>query len=190
MDVSPGYAEPMTNPANDLPRIRRMLSAQGGRATITISSPRGAHATFKIKHKDKGNSAGRTFVDIPDESAEYGWRGVGEVIDHGPDPLRWPPFDGGVETGRLSFRAWRNTSRELAYAVRLVLAALAREGEPDYLATVRGGPYGIQAADSCGCCGRQLTHPDSIPVGIGPECAAKNNLFHPGYSSQHVRRTA
>jgi hypothetical protein len=166
----------MSDVPNDLPRIRRMLSAQGGRATITISSPRGAHATFKIKHKDRGNSAGRTFVDVPDDSAQYGWRGIGEVI----------PGD----AGGFRFKPWRGTSRELAYAVGLVVAALGEHADPDYLATINGGPYGVQAADRCGCCGRELTHPDSIPVGVGPECAAKNQLFHPGYSSQHVRRSA
>lgn len=159
----------------EVDRIRRMLAPKGGRATITISSPRGAHATFKIKHKDKGASAGRTFVDVPDENAEYGWRGLGEVITlHGPQ-------------GTLVFKAWRGTTAELAYAVQLTLNALASD-DPEYLTDVRGGPYEILAADACGICGKQLTHPDSIPFGIGPECAAKNNLFHPGYSSQHVSR--
>lgn len=159
----------------EVDRIRRMLAPKGGRATITISSPRGAHATFKIKHKDKGSAIGRTFVDVPDENAQYGWRGLGEVITlAGPD-------------GTLVFKAWRGTSTELAYAVQLTLNALAAD-DHDYLADVRGGPYDLLAADACGICGRQLTHPDSIPVGIGPECAAKNNVFHPGYTSQHVRR--
>jgi Family of unknown function (DUF6011) len=164
-----------THPAPEIDRIARMLAQKGGRATITISNPRGQHATFKIKHKDTGNSAGRTFVDVPDESAEYGWRGIGEVI-------------GGTGTP-LAFRAWRGTSAALAYAVQLTLDALSN-ADPNYLAETRGGPYSVQAADRCGMCGRQLTHPDSIPVGIGPECAAKSGTYHPGYSSTHVRRSA
>lgn len=162
---------------SEVARIRNMLAQQGGRATITISNSRGAHATFKIKHKDKGNSAGRTFVDVPDGDAQYGWRGIGEVL---PAPT---PAPGWV------FKPWRGTSRQLAYAVQLTLDALSPTEALD-LAACHGGPYELQAADRCGRCGRELTHPDSIPVGIGPECAAKSGAFHPGYSSHHVRRTA
>lgn len=153
----------------ELGRIQRMLSVPQGRATITISNPRGGHATFKIKTAKSAAHAGRVFVEVPDESAQWGWRSIGEVLD----PRQ--PF--------TEFRAYRGTSPALAYAVELVLGALYRSTNLD---ETRGGPYAVQAADTCGACGRELTHPDSIPVGIGPECAAKLGSFHPGYSSKHV----
>lgn len=152
----------------DLGRCQRMLAVPQGRATITISNPRGGHATFKIKAA-KGKHAGRTFVEVPDESADYGWRSIGEVL----------PAPG---TGRM-LRSYRGTSEALTYAVQLVLNAL--DGSID-LDSHRGGPYAVQVADTCGACGRELTHPDSIPVGIGPDCAERLGRFHPGYSSQHV----
>lgn len=155
----------------ELGRIARMLAVPQGRATITISNPRGGHATFKIK-RAKGKHAGRTFVEVPDERAQYGWRSVGEVLTVTAGGLTVHPF-----------KPYRGTSDALAYAVNLVLAAL--DGLND-LDTCKGGPYAVQAADTCGACGRELTHPDSIPVGIGPDCAARLGAFHPGYSSQHV----
>lgn len=151
----------------DLGRCQRMLSVPEGRATVTISNSRGDHATFKIKHA-KGKHAGRTFVEVPDESAQWGWRSVGEVV---------------AAADMHVMRSYRDTAKPLAYAVNLVLLAL--DGVHD-LATVKGGPYTVQVADTCGACGRELTHPDSIPVGIGPDCAARLGAFHPGYSSQHV----
>lgn len=156
---------------SELARIQRMLHPFGGRATVTISNPRGGHATFRIKQAAKGKHSGRTFVEVPDESAQWGWRGVGSVT---------------TATLPYTFQPYSGTTKELAYAVQLVLNALAAEAEPEYLMDVRGGPYTVQAANTCGACGRELTHPDSIPVGIGPECAAKLGSFHPGYSSQHV----
>lgn len=167
----PGDAEPMTNPdpTSEIARVGRMLAVEAGRATITISNPRGAHATFKVKTAKSGVHAGRVFVEVPDESAQYGWRSVGEVLDPGQ--------------AFFAFRAYRGCSAELAYAVTLVLDALYGSRNLD---ACIGGPYLVQAADTCGACGRALTHPDSIPVGIGPECAAKLGAFHPGYSSQHV----
>lgn len=153
----------------DLGRAQRMLAVPQGRATITISNPRGGHATFKIKAA-KGKHAGRTFVEVPDESAEWGWRSVGEVIGA---PM---PF--------ASFKPYRGTSEQLAYAIGLVLRGIYDPATD--LDTVNGGPYAVQVADTCGACGRELTHPDSIPVGIGPDCAERLGRFHPGYSSQHV----
>jgi hypothetical protein len=161
----------MTNPDThpELDRISRMLSVEAGRATVTLSNSRSQHITVRIKTKAKGAYAGRTFVEVPDESEQYGWRSIGTIRD------------GGVFGGH--FTAYRGCSPAAQYAVELLLSALA--GRID-LNTCKGGPYVVQAADTCGACGRQLTHPDSIPVGIGPECAAKLGAHHPGYSSQHV----
>lgn len=156
---------------SELARIRRMLAPEGGRATITIRSPRDAHATFRIKHNARN---GRVFVDVESAVELYGWRGVGELLPG--------------EHGGHRFKPWRGTSRELTYAIELVVAALGEHADDDYLATITGGPYEVQAASVCGACGRKLTHPDSIPVGIGPECAARLGEFHPGYGSQHVAK--
>lgn len=156
---------------SEVARIQRMLAVPKGRATVTISSPRGAHATFKIKRAG-GKHEGRTFVEVPDESAQYGWRSVGEVV---------------TAADLHVLRAYSGTSKPLASAINLVLLAL--DGAYD-LDTVDDGPYRgpyvVQAADTCGACGRELTHPDSIPLGLGPECAHKIGVAH-SYSSQHVR---
>jgi hypothetical protein len=154
----------------EIDRIRRMLHPETGRATVTISSPRDAHATFRLKKaKPSSKWAGTTFVEVRDEREQYGWRSVGKYqADH-------------------VFRPYGGCAAGLAHAIQLTLNALAAVAEPEYLTDVRGGPYAIQAADACGMCGRPLTHPDSIPVGIGPECAAKSGAFHPGYTSAHVR---
>lgn len=40
------------------------------------------------------------------------------------------------------------------------------------------GSVRVQEADHCGCCGLQLTHPVSIELGIGPECAKRVGLEH------------
>jgi hypothetical protein len=40
------------------------------------------------------------------------------------------------------------------------------------------GSVAVTAAQLCGCCGRELTHPVSKDLGIGPECAKKLGLEH------------
>lgn len=53
------------------------------------------------------------------------------------------------------------------------------------------GTVRVQEADHCGCCGLQLTHPVSIGLGIGPECAKRVGLeHHYGGSTKAATRKA
>lgn len=55
--------------------------------------------------------------------------------------------------------------------------------------TAKGSTVQVQAAQLCGCCGQQLTHPVSLTLGIGPECAKKLGLEH-HYGGSKVLATA
>lgn len=50
------------------------------------------------------------------------------------------------------------------------------------------GTVQVQEQEHCGCCGRRLTHPVSIGLGIGPECAKRVGLEH-HYGGSQVAAT-
>lgn len=72
------------------------------------------------------------------------------------------------ETGSLDLtRAARYRDDSLPVKVARWALSLCWQGKP----LPKG--YTIQHSGSCGRCGRQLTHPDSLATGLGPECASK-----------------
>lgn len=87
------------------------------------------------------------------------------------EPLWFIKFADAI-VGKLEAKGATGFARKIAAAgldpatIKAALDTIER----DPLAAIKA--HGI-ATGSCGCCGRELTDPESIAAGIGPICAAK-----------------
>ena len=134
--------------AISLPLSRLLLA---GNATFTVRSLKtGAHFTFKVK-TPKGDNAGKihfvsllTGTDNENNFSYFGFIKAGVFI-HGGAKAR-------VGMDAPSVRAFQWVWNRV-----------------DSL------PEGVEFLPACSCmrCGRKLTHPTSVEMAIGPECATK-----------------
>jgi hypothetical protein len=124
------------------------LYTLAGRAVISLrSKATGNHLTFKVEVTK--NNARRWFVSIKDQER---YRYLGMLVDQGD---------------RLTLAL---TSKSAHYRPSIVVTAfdyfaqfvLSRNTIPPELDVFHEG--------HCGRCGRTLTDPESIELGIGPEC--------------------
>lgn len=128
----------------------------GGKATFTVDNGKGEHYTFKIKRpKDTGRFRGEPplFISLltgPDNTSSYSYLGMLDA----------------TEIVKLT-RASRMTadSKPVKVARWALFHAFGDKRLPE--------GYQIRHEGKCGCCGRALTHPDSLTRGIGPECWSK-----------------
>ena len=132
----------------------------GGNAVFTVSNPAGDHYTYRIslpKTDRDGNPAtdGPFFTGLltgPDNTASYTYMGT-----LNPKTLVVYPTKASKLTPES--KPWK----VLAWALRVVGNGQAPpEG------------YAIQHEGKCCRCGRTLTTPKSIEIGIGPECARRS----------------
>lgn len=105
----------------------------------------GAHRTFKITTPRKGKLAGRRLV------------GVLVGSNNSEDYL----FFGFVDSEKIN--VWKSQQGMAALAKML-------EKLPQYEAV---GAVEVTALLHCRCCNRALTTPNSLALGIGPECAKR-----------------
>lgn len=71
-------------------------------------------------------------------------------------------------TGKV-FPAQGMSDELLIYAAKCALGYLTT----GKTACPANGRVEVVETNNCSCCGRKLTHPDSIALGIGPECQGK-----------------
>jgi hypothetical protein len=157
-------------------RAGRMLIAGG--ITATVTAPGGEHVTIRVKTRRRASngrwaraglldSGVRTFVDLGHDGAIR----AGEIIDG--FRIRW--------------------SRSVSPEARLAVVALfASAGHPDNRPAYENAGWAFQVADRCGRCGRELTDPESIQRGIGPECFGQATSSHaaPLTTSELIEQTA
>ena len=123
-----------------------------GNAIFTVSNPEGNHYTFKVvqaKHS-LGNGPAPFFISVltgQDNSNSYTYLGM--VLENGVKL-----------TAKSKFKKDTILYKVADWAVRGIL----NEGD------LPAG-YQIDHAGACGRCGRKLTTPDSIKLGLGPICA-------------------
>lgn len=122
-----------------------------GNAIFTVSNPQCKHYTFRV-NKSESTLTGDPiwFIGVltgPDNSNDYTYIGM--------------VFSGGVKLTKASKYNKDTTLYKIAdWSVRGILA----DGNlPD--------GYTIDHSGSCGRCGRKLTTPTSISLGLGPTCA-------------------
>lgn len=126
---------------------------RGGRAVLTIKSLKsGEHRTFRVSRKDETSPFFVGLLSGPDNTADYTYIGV-LTEDDGVRLTKASK----LTSESVPVRAWNYVARHLRADVLPADAEVMHEGR-------------------CACCGRALTHPDSIERGIGPECFSKMGL--------------
>ncbi len=66
-----------------------------------------------------------------------------------------------------------------AWSVRILRRVMAQVFEGGGIAEVQKHGWDVDHMGKCGRCGRPLTVPESIEIGIGPECAAVMGITYP-----------
>ena len=141
---------------NPLPNLVSKDFLLGGRAIFTVVSGRdGKHYTYKInrpkEQKDAPRKTSTFFAKVltgPDNNASYSYLGI--VC---PD------------TGFIRMTA---KSKVPSTDVRFKVLAWAVKHCFEEIPLPAG--YACMNAGTCGVCGRTLTTPESIDLGIGPYC--------------------
>lgn len=130
--------------------IAPSLYITGGKATFTVVSGKsGERFTFRVRlWKDAGAQVNRHTVWVRGHG-ERNWNYLG-IINR-----NWTFYP----TAKSRFSAESPEVRGFAWVWR---NADRLEGKAQFL------PSG-----TCCCCGRQLTTPESIALGVGPECGQK-----------------
>lgn len=135
-----------------------------GRAIFTVSNPTGERYTFKVSKKEAQPGSRYTdptyFVALltgSDNESDYTYMGI------------LKPAAGNV----ILTKASRYTAQSKPYAVVNWAIGLVWRGK-----SFPAG-YRLQHEGKCGRCGRTLTVPESIDLGIGPDCAAMMGLAMP-----------
>jgi hypothetical protein len=130
----------------------------GGKATFTVDNGQGEHYTFKIRQPKRQDErfTGTVphFVSLltgPDNTSSYTYLGV------------MCPTTGSVRlTKKSKYTSDTKPVKVVSWAMKHVYGdRQLPEG------------YQIRHEGKCGCCGRALTHPESLSRGIGPECWEK-----------------
>ena len=132
---------------------------KGGHATFTVSNDKDEHLTFKIqqgKTDRDGNPIenGPFFTSLltgPDNENSFTYMGI-------LNPNSMVVYPTKASKLKITSKPWK----VLAWAI-----ARVHNGWP-----IPEG-YGIQHEGRCCACNRKLTTPESIDLGIGPECARR-----------------
>lgn len=127
-----------------------------GRAVFTVSNPAGDHYTFKVRRvesewpKYSGKMTTTYFVNVKTAKTDHPYGYIG-ILDAKKGTIKC--------TAKSEFLPGTKEYSVAAWACQAVVnAKMIPDG------------YHIEHAGRCGKCGRQLTDPESIQRGIGPEC--------------------
>lgn len=134
-------------------RAARML--EQGRVTVTFQSPSSQHITVRARCRKPGQNNGPWEVCPLAEAM---------VIS-----FDVPSSTGADKIARYSRRKGfvpdRDADNARVWSARQLLRLVTGQSIPGALTVVE--------ADRCGVCGRELTDPESIDRGIGPDCFGK-----------------
>jgi hypothetical protein len=150
-DVAPGRETGVELSAAD---ARRFVTA--GKAIFTVGNPKGQHYTFKVTAKADQHAGNPPvyFVSLltgPQNTSDYDYLGMFN-----------PATADVLLTKKSRFTEQAESVKVVRWALRQVCAGRALPAG-----------YTFQHAGRCGRCGRLLTTPESITIGIGPECLGK-----------------
>lgn len=127
----------------------------GGNATFTADNGKGEHYTFKIS-KSKRDITSPYFVSLltgPDNETSYTYLGITNASG----------------LLRLTRASKMNEQSKPVMVFKWTMKHVFGDRQlPE--------GYQIRHAGKCGCCGRTLTEPLSLTIGIGPECRRKLGL--------------
>jgi hypothetical protein len=139
----------MQHQITDLEQVKKFIFA--GNATFTLRSDKtGKHYTYRVTGAKKIRENPIFFASILTDGEVYRYIGV---VPSDTKRLRWSAKSA-VPQGSASFRALEWFLEKL------------RSGRP-----VKSCQFFHM--NHCGRCGRELTHPESVVSGFGPECIHK-----------------
>lgn len=159
-----------------MPLMKRTYTTPDGKATPqngfwTISSSRsGEHRTFRIRtlSKDSKFAPGERTIGLltgPDNTSAY--KDFGFVTTDGINV--WRRFQkGGQEANGGAYCNGRMSAFE--FYARVAWGLLVENDASPF----RAAGYSVEGHGTCVKCGRMLTTPESIELGIGPVCASKS----------------
>jgi len=146
----------------------------GGNCTMTVKVPEAfashhgcnLHYTFKIEQSEPSDKfpTPAHFVKLltgSDNTSDYSYLGV-------LNPL----------TGQVRLTA-RSCAGETAWAVRIIRRVLAQVFEGEGMQAIIAQGWDVHHEGRCGRCARPLTVPESIEIGIGPDCAEIMGIPYP-----------
>lgn len=127
-----------------------------GKFRFTITNPKGDHFTFQVKSKSYEGRAPWHFVS---------WLHQEEVGDGS-----WT-YLGAYQPDRAQLKATRASRSDLISGKAWKVFEFCAQ----VVAKARQLPegYALQASKHCARCGIELTHPESLEHGYGPECFKK-----------------
>jgi len=127
----------------------------GGNATITLQSAKsGKHFTFKVRVAKKDDDTAPYFVSVLNGTDNYTNYAYVGIISSDKKSFKLTQKSKITEDA-LSYKAFNYFFTQL----------LQNKINPD-LSVLHSG--------TCGRCGRKLTTPKSIEIGLGPSCAKKS----------------
>jgi hypothetical protein len=124
------------------------------------------HYTFKVSQSEPTERWPNPahFVNLltgPDNTSDYSYLGM-------LNP----------NTGEIRLTA-KSCAGATAWSVRIVRRVMGAVFEGDGVESIRRNGWDIDHEGRCGRCGRALTVPESIEVGIGPDCAEILGIPYP-----------
>lgn len=129
----------------------------GGRAIFTVDNGKGTHYTFRIGHTREDQPLFVGLLTGPNNERDYTYMGI-----YRPESHKSPLSRGVKLTKSSKYTEDSLPVKVLRWSIKQVV-----EGKP-----LPEG-YSIQHEGKCCCCGRALTDPESIELGIGPICREK-----------------
>lgn len=123
-----------------------------GRAIFTVDNGRGQHYTFRIGHSKPEQPLFVGLLTGPNNEADYTYMGI-----YQPD----------TQTVKLTAKSRYTPDTQPVRVVNWALKQVAAGKE------LPAG-YSIKHEGKCCRCGRALTDPESIELGIGPICRDQN----------------
>ena len=124
---------------------------RGGNATFTVYNAEKKHYTYKIRQPSEGKPYFVSLLSGPNNESDYVYMGI------------YRPVVGDIILTQKS----RYSVDSLPYKVVNWAIKQIHNNKP-----IPDG-YGIHHEGKCCRCGRTLTTPSSVELGIGPECAKK-----------------
>lgn len=125
-----------------------------GKAIVTLCSKKtGSRFTYKVSHKQGGDCSFVGLLTGADNERDYSYLGM--LPDNPATALR------GVGTGKSCAKADAPSARAFQHLLDVVWGK------------VDGAMLEVWHEGRCGRCGRKLTVPESLAIGLGPECASK-----------------
>jgi hypothetical protein len=144
---------------------------QIGNGTFTLNGM-GFHLTFEIKTSKRGYFEGKRIVSIMvgrDNESDY--QGIANLESDGTLRL-WRKAEG---CRKNPANGEPLTARQIEAVIRLILehgkVGAVNGAEITKRFEVNNRSYELLTSVKCIRCNRKLTHPDSVKLGIGPECA-------------------